>query len=98
MQLASLYSGHAIRGIHVVLRASALVGDTETDFSSALMWASLAANNKGEGDTDDEAELRKEFEGKVTDKERARATKLLKHWHTATCEWTEVISSSKNTE
>ena len=50
MQLARLYSGHAIRGIHVVLRASALVGDAGTDFSSALMWPSLAADNKGEGD------------------------------------------------
>ena len=32
--------------------------DAETDFSSALMWASLAADNKGEGDADDAAELR----------------------------------------
>ena len=98
LQLARLYSGHAIRGIHVVLRASALVGDAETDFSSALMWASLAADNKGEGDADDAAELRKEIVGKATDEERARATILLKHWQTATCEWAKVISSSKNTE
>ena len=98
MQLARLYSGHAIRGIHVVLRASALVGDAETDFSSALMWASLAADNKGEGDADDAAELRKEIEGKATDEERARATKLLERWQTATCEWAKVISSSKKTE
>ena len=98
LQLARLYSGHAIRGIHVVLRASALVGDAETDFSSALMWASLAADNKGEGDADDAAELRKEIVGKATDEERARAATLLKHWHTATCEWAEVISSRKNME
>ena len=98
LQLARLYSGHAIRGIHVVLRASALIGDAETDFSSALMWANLAADNKGEGDADDAAELRKEIVGKTTDEERARAAMLLKHWQTATCEWAKVISSSKNTE
>ena len=98
LQLARLYSGHAIRGIHVVLRASALVGDAETDLSSALMWASLAADNKGEGDADDAAALRKEIVDKATDEERARATKLLKRWHTAACEWAEVIPPSKNTE
>jgi hypothetical protein len=58
LQLARLYSGHAIRGLHVALRTSALVGTTETDFSTALMWANLAANNKGEGDVDDAVELR----------------------------------------
>ena len=98
LQLARLYSGHAIRGIHVVLRASALVGDAETHLSSALMWASLAVDNKGEGDADDAAELRKEIVDKATDEERARATKLLKRWHTAACEWAEVIPLSKNTE
>ena len=98
LQLARLYSGHAIRGVHIVLRASALIGDAETDFSSALMWASLAADNKGEGDADDATELRKEIEGKATDEERARAAMLLKHWQTATCEWAKVISSSKKTE
>ena len=98
LQLARLYSGHAIRGIHVVLRASALVGNAETDLGSALMWASLAADNKVEGDADDAAELRKEIVDKATDEERARATKLLKRWRTAACEWAEVIPSSKNTE
>ena len=62
------------------------------------MWAHLAADNKGEGDADDAAELRKEIVGKATDEERARAATLLKHWHTATCEWAEVISSRKNME
>ena len=98
LQLARLYSGHAIRGIHIVLRASALVGDAETNFSSALMWANLAADNKNEGDIDDAAELRKEIQGKATDEERASANKLLKNWHTAACEWAEVISSSKHGE
>ena len=98
LQLARLYSGHAIRGIHVVLRASALVGDAETNFSNALMWASLAADNKGEGDAVDAAELRKEIVDKTTDEERTRASNLLKHWHTAACEWAEVIPSNKNTE
>ena len=98
LQLARLYSGHAIRGIHVVLRASALVKDTETEFTRALMWASLAADNKGKADTDDAAELRKEIVVKATDEERARVNELLKHWQTATCEWAEVISSSKSRE
>ena len=98
LQLARLYSGHAIRGIHIVLRASALVGDAETDFSSALMWAGLAADNKGEGDADDAAELRKEILGKVTDEEHARAIMLLKNWHTAPCEWARLISSGKHAE
>ena len=98
LQLARLYSGHAIRGVHIVLRASALVGNAETDLSSALMWASLAADNKGEGDADDAAELRKEIVDKATDEERARAATLLKSWHTVACEWAEVIPSSKNTE
>ena len=98
LQLARLYSGHAIRGVHVVLRASALIGDAETDFSSALMWANLAADNKGEGDVDDATELRKEIVDKSTDEERARAATLLKRWHTAACEWAEVISPNKSSE
>src|ERR1035437_47516 len=44
LQLARLYSGDSIRGLHVVLRASALVGTTDTDLGLALMWASLAAD------------------------------------------------------
>lgn len=98
LQLARLYSGHAIRGLHVALRASALVGTTETDLSVALMWAILAANNKGEGDVNDATELRNEITEKATNKERARAAILTKSWRTASCQWTEVFPPSKNTE
>ena len=98
LRLARLYSGHAIRGLHVALRASALMGDTETDLSVALMWATLAANNKGDGDIDDANELLNKITGEVTSEELARTTVLTQNWQTAICEWSEVISSSKNTE
>ncbi len=98
LQLARFYSGHAIRGVHVVLRASALVGTTETDFSSALMWANLAANNKGEGDVDDAVELRNKIADKVTDDERKRTASLMKTWRTAACQWDDVFPLIKNTE
>lgn len=98
LQLARLYSGHAIRGLHVTLRASALMGDAETDLSVALMWASLAAKNKGEGDIDDATELRNKITQKATSKERARAATLMKSWRTAHCEWAEVFPQSKNKE
>lgn len=98
LQLARLYSGHAIRGLHVALRASALVDTPETDFSVALMWASLAAKNKREGDVDDATELRNKITQKATSKERARAATLMKGWRNAPCEWAEVFPQSKNTE
>jgi TPR repeat protein len=99
LQLARLYSGHAIRGVHVVLRASALVGNADTDFSTALMWASKAAENKdGEGDIDDAIELRKEIADKVTDEELAKTARLMKNWQAAACQWHEVIPPIKNTE
>lgn len=96
LQLARLYSGHAIRGLHVALRASALMDNAETNLSVALMWASLAAKNKGKGDIDDAAELRNKITQKATSKERARATTLIRNWRTAPCEWAEVIPQSKN--
>jgi TPR repeat protein len=98
LQLARIYSGHAIRGLHVALRASALVDTAETDLGVALMWASLAAKNKGEGDIDDATELRTEITQKATKKERSRAAALMKSWRSAPCEWAEVFPSSKNTE
>jgi hypothetical protein len=98
LQLARLYSGHAIRGLHVVLRASALVGNVETDLSSALMWASLAADNKGEGDADDAAELHKEILDKATDEERSKSANLMKNWKIAACQWDDVFPPIKNKE
>jgi TPR repeat protein len=98
LQLARLYSGHAIRGLHVVLRASALVGSTETDLGLALMWANLAADNKGDGDIDDAAELRDEIMLKATSKESAKTATLMKSWHTASCQWNEVFPLARNTE
>lgn len=98
LQLARLYSGHAIRGIHVMLRASALVGNAETDLSSALMWANLAAENKGDGDADDASELRKEIADKATDEEKEKSAKLIKNWKIAACQWGDVFPANKNLE
>jgi TPR repeat protein len=98
LQLARLYSGHAIRGLHLALRASALVGTSETDLGVALMWASVAAKNKGDGDVDDAVELRDEITQKATDAERDRASLLSKEWRTASCQWAEVFPLSKHSE
>ncbi len=98
LQLARLYSGHAIRGVHVILRTSALVGTAETDFSSALMWAELTANNVGEGDVDDAIELRSKLTNKVTDKERERTVSLMENWQTAACQWNEVMLTHNDRE
>jgi len=98
LQLARLYSGHAIRGLHVALRASALMDDAETNLSVALMWASLAAKKKGKGDIDDATELHDKITQKATSEERARAISLMRNWRTAPCEWAEVIPQSKNKE
>ena len=46
MRLAKMYSGHPIHGLHLALRASALVGTAETDLGVALMWASVAADRR----------------------------------------------------
>jgi TPR repeat protein len=96
LQLARLYSGHAIRGLHVVLRASALVGTTETDLSIALMWARLAADNKRNGDIDDATELRDEITANTSGKERSKAAALMRNWQTASCQWGEVFTMAKN--
>ena len=95
LQLARLYSGYAIRGVHIVLRASALVGTAETDLSTALMWAEIAAKNRGVGDADDARELRDEISKKVTDQERVISINLKVNWKTTPCEWDEVIIKEK---
>ena len=69
LRLAQIYSGHPLHGLHVALRASALVGTVKTDLGVALMWASVAANNG----VDDAIALRDEIKGQATDKEQAKA-------------------------
>lgn len=98
LQLARLYSGDSIRGLHLVLRASALVGSVDTDLSVALMWASLAADNKGEGDVEDATELRDKITDVTTSQERAKSANLMKNWKTASCQWAEVFPLAKNTK
>lgn len=89
LQLARLYSGHAIRGLHIALRASALIGRAETDFSVALMWANLAAKNKV--DVDNAAALLDDILAKASTDEVADSAMLMKNWRTAKCLWTEVF-------
>jgi hypothetical protein len=98
LQLARIYSGHIVRGLHVALRASALIGNADTDLSVALMWATLAANNKGEGDIDDASELRTEITEKTTNSEQAKAADYMKNWRTAHCQWAEVFPPSTSSE
>jgi TPR repeat protein len=92
LRLAQIYSGHPIHGMHVALRASALVGASGTDQGVALMWASVAARH---GD-DDAVELRDSIRAKATDKELARGATLLGDWKTAPCRWSEVFNTASH--
>ena len=58
------------------------------------MWANVAANQGAEG----AIALRDEITARATDKERERAGALMKHWHAAPCEWTEVIPLAMHTK
>jgi TPR repeat protein len=93
LRLAQVYSGHPIHGLHVALRASALVGTAETDLGVALMWASVAAKHGAA----DAIALRDEIMGQATDKERAKATTLMKNWRAAPCGWSAVFPLASNT-
>jgi len=95
LRLAQVYSGHPIHGLHVALRASALVGTAETDLGVALTWARIAATHGGD---DDAIELRDKIMAQATDKDRARAAALMKNWRTAPCRWAEVFPSAGNTK
>jgi TPR repeat protein len=92
LRLAQVYSGHPIHGLHVALRVSALFSTVETDLGVALMWASVAANQGA----DDAIALRDEIMGQATDKERAKATTLMKNWRAAPCGWSVVFPFAKN--
>ncbi len=91
LRLAQVYSGHPIHGVHLALRASALVGTAKTDLGVALMWASLAANNGVE----DSVAWRDKITDQATGTERARASTLMKYWRTAPCRWAEVFPSAR---
>jgi hypothetical protein len=95
LRLAQVYSGHPIHGLHVALRASALVDTVETDLGVALMWARVAATHGGGGDA---VELRDEIMAQATDKDRARAAALTRDWRAAPCRWAEVFPSARNTK
>jgi TPR repeat protein len=92
VRLARVYSGHPIHGLHIALRASALVGAIETDRPTALMWATVAANH---GDEDAIA-LRDAITVHATDKELATTAALVKHWRTAPCRWAEIFPLAAN--
>jgi TPR repeat protein len=90
LRLAQVYSGDPIHGLHIALRASALVGKAGTDIGIALMWASVAANHG----VDDATALREEIMARATTEERTGATSLMKDWRTAPCQWAEVFPSA----
>ena len=87
LRLANIYSGHPIHGLHIALRASALVGSAETDLGVALLWASVAANRGVE----DAKALRDEITDRATGRERAKGAALIKNWRAAPCKWAEVF-------
>jgi TPR repeat protein len=90
MRLAQIYSGHPIHGLHVALRASALVGNAETDLGVALMWADVAADHG----VDKAAALRDTILAQATGEQRLRAGTLAKSWRTAPCRWADVVSQA----
>jgi TPR repeat protein len=94
LRLARLYSGHPIRGLHIVLRASNLMGTPERNMSLALMWASVAE----EHGVDEAAAERDEISSHATAPERARAVELAKEWRTAPCNWNEVFPADAKVE
>ncbi len=87
LRLAHLYSGHPIPGIHLAMRASAMLGSIEADRAEALMWAQVAADSG----VNKAAEYREELLAASSAEERARAEVLARDWHTAPCEWSEVF-------
>jgi TPR repeat protein len=93
LRLASIYSGRPIHGLHVALRASALVGNVDTDLGVALLWASVAAKQSVENAN----AMRSEILEQATAKDRARAAALANDWQTAPCKWAEVFPLATNT-
>ena len=91
-RLARLYSGHPIHGMHIAFRVSTMLGNAETDLGVALLWSNLAANNG----VADARPLRDEILVHATDRDRARATRLLQDWRAAPCEWAAVFPSARN--
>ncbi len=94
LQLAKLYSGHAIRGLHIALRASSAIGNVDTNLSVALMWAKRASLNKHDVDIEDAVELRDEISKKATEQEVAKTEALSSNWQTVACEWKEVFPNN----
>jgi TPR repeat protein len=89
LRLALLYSGHAIRGFHIALRASDLIGTDETNLSVALMWARRAADKGGA----EAVELRDEISERATAEDRVRVDAFMPDWQTTPCRWDEVITA-----
>jgi hypothetical protein len=92
LRLAQIYSGHPIHGLHITLRASALVGAATTDIGTALMWATIAADRDVEAAT----AIREQTLAIATEKQRAKGATLMKNWRTAPCSWAEVFPPGRN--
>jgi TPR repeat protein len=87
LQLAKIYSGSPIRGLHIVLRASDLAGDDPTNLALAQMWADLAA----QGGDEDAVDLRNQIAQKTTRKEQQKTEAYMKDWRNAPCKWSSVF-------
>ncbi len=92
LRLAQLYSGHPIKGFRIAQHASAALGNTQTDLSIALMWASIVADQGNQ----DGVELRDIIAAHATPEQRASAATLTKNWRAAPCRWKEVFPSAKS--
>jgi TPR repeat protein len=93
LRLAHLYSGAAIRGLHIALRVSSHLGVSEIDRGEALMWAQVAADNGVE----EAPRLHQDILAEASSQDRARADTLLKDWKAAPCEWSEVFAPPADT-
>ena len=91
LKLAKIYSGDPMRGLHLVLRGSNLVGTNPTNLSVAQMWADVAAR-KGD---EDAIELRDEIKKNSTVEEQKLARAYLEDWQNAPCNWS-VVFPKKN--
>jgi TPR repeat protein len=91
LRLARMYGGHPIHGLHLVLRASAVIGDAPVDLGLAMMWAGLAAARGVEG----ASIYRDDLAARADASQRSRAQSLVADWRGAPCAWAEVFPASR---
>ena len=94
LALARVYSGQQIRGVHLTMRASNLMGTTSIDRATALMWSQVAMDNQVYKADDLHAKILKD----ASDADRAKADTLLADWKNAPCEWSQVFPGAVSAE